>query len=90
MSCPHGAHLHVTAAGIYLYLSHLLNAIGEDVSDDNPLLRRRPEVHLDQNNIVEQHEVAHVCHLQKKHNSNRGRSAKTNIWLDAIYVCVLV
>lgn len=62
----HGAHLHVTTAAIYLYLSHLLNAVGEDVRNDNPLLRRRPQVHLDQNDVVEQHQVAHVCHLHKK------------------------
>lgn len=46
------------------HLSHLLNAVGEDVSDDNPLLGRRPQVHLDQDNVVKQHQVAHVCHLR--------------------------
>lgn len=35
------------------YLSHLLNAVGEDVSDDDPLLRRGPQVHLNQDNVVE-------------------------------------
>lgn len=45
------------------YLSHLLNAVGEDVSDDDPLLRRGPQVHLNQDNVVEQHQIANVCHL---------------------------
>lgn len=47
------------------YLSHFFNAIGEDVSDDNPLLGRRPQVHLDQNNVIKQHQVSHICHLHK-------------------------
>lgn len=38
---------------IWWYLSHLLNAVGEDVSDDDPLLRRGPQVHLNQDNVVE-------------------------------------
>lgn len=61
-----------------LYLSHLLNAVGEDVSDDDPLLRRRPKVHLNQDDVVEQHQVAHICHLRK--NNSRGKSAGTHLW----------
>lgn len=48
-----------------MYLSHLLNAVGEDVSDDDPLLRRGPQVHLDQDNVVEQHQVSHIRHLRR-------------------------
>lgn len=41
------------AARTQLYLSHFLNAVGEDVSDDDPLLRTGPQVHLYQDNVVE-------------------------------------
>lgn len=65
--CMYVSSIHAPAsvASTVQYLSHLLNAVGEDVSDDNPLLRRRPQIHLDQNNVVEQHQVAYVCHLYK-------------------------
>lgn len=56
-----------------LYLSHLLYAIGEDVSDNNPLLRRRPQVHLDQDNVVEQHQVAHICHLHSDATAEKNQ-----------------
>lgn len=59
--------LHEGATSAEGYLSHLLNPISEDVRDDDPLLRRGPQVHLDQDDVVEQHQIANVCHL---HQSN--------------------
>lgn len=40
---------------IQTYLPHLLNAIGENVGNHNPFLRRRPEVHFNKYNVVEEH-----------------------------------
>ncbi len=45
------------------HLSHLLDAIGENVGNNNPLLRRGPQVHLHQNNIVEEHQVSYISQL---------------------------
>lgn len=57
--------MHAATARVELYLSHFLNAVGEYIRDDDPLLRRRPQVHLHQDNVVEQHEVGHICHLHR-------------------------
>lgn len=51
--CVNVAHVHVFMLSMMRYLSHLLDAVGEDVSDDDPLLRRGPQVHLYQDDVVE-------------------------------------
>ena len=67
------------------YLSHLLDAVGEDVSDDDPLLRRGPQVHLDQDNVVEQHQVADVRHLRKKSTTAEGNQ---RVYVFACFPCI--
>ena len=57
-------HLTCVCVRACVYLSHLLDAIGEDVGDNNPLLGRRPQIHLHQDDVVEQHQIAHIRHLK--------------------------
>lgn len=66
-----------------MYLSHFLDAVGEDVGDDNPLLRRRLQVHLHQDYVVEQHQVSHVCQLHANTTLEKNQEGHG-------FVCVFV
>ena len=66
------------------YLSHFLNAICKDVSNDDPFLRGWPQVHLHQDNVVEQHQIAHISHLCKNTNINRGRLLKVTFCVSTL------
>lgn len=64
--------MHEGATSAEGYLSHLLNSISEDVRDDNPLLGRGPQIHLDQDDVVEQHQIANVRHLRQGKAQNKS------------------
>lgn len=75
--CESFCMLHCTAQ-TQSHLSHLLDAVGKDVSNDDPLLRRWPEVHLHQHDVVEQHQVSNVGQLRRV-NTESVHSHRDNL-----------
>lgn len=53
-----------------VYLPDLLQSQSDDVRDDDPLLQRRPSLHLYQDDVIVQHEVHQVGDLRHTHISH--------------------